>query len=417
MRRQFLLVVLMVMAMVMAACGPDRSGREANSDNVEDQTKPEKLTIWANENENEFDVIEGLTKKFTEETGIEVEVVPLAMDDQTQTIGLDAPAGKGPDLFYQPGVGALAVQGLVQPVQVEQEVLDRYTPESIEALSYEGELYGLPAVVETYALYYNKDIIKEEIETIEDLNNLAKEHTDASKDEFGFLYDATNFYFTYAFMSGYDGYVFGQEEGVFNTEDIGLANEGSIKAGKLLASWFDNGYMPRQINMDIVSGLFSEGKVGAVINGPWALTEYKEALGDKLAVTYLPKLENGNYPRSFIGVKGWMLSEYSENPYWASSLAAFMTNDESAKEYFETTGEIPPNLTILNDSSLQNDELLAGFLTQLTRGEAFPNVASLSEVWEPMADALYFISQGEDPKESLEEGVEFIKQNIEMTNN
>ena len=40
----------------------------------------------------------------------------------------------------------------------------------------------------------------------------------------------------------------------------------------------------------------------AHINGPWAYAEFEEA-GAKYAVAPLPKLNNGIYPQTFIGVK------------------------------------------------------------------------------------------------------------------
>ncbi|MCD8501192.1 MAG: extracellular solute-binding protein [Bacillaceae bacterium] len=274
----------------------------------------------------------------------------------------------------------------------------------------------MPSVVETYALYYNTDRITKAPETMDDLNRIIEDQFNPTNNEYGFLYDATNFYFSYAFMSGYGGYVFGEEDFIFDIDDLGLANEGSVKAGHLISNWFKDGYFPVGLDYDNKSGLFIEGKVGAVVNGPWALNDYRDALGDSLAVSYLPRLDNGEYPRSFIGVKGWMLSQYSENPYWATQLAIFLTMMSLQKSYFEATGEIPPNLAILTDETLLEDRLLSGFLTQLTRGEAFPNVAELSQVWDPMADALFFIAQGDDPKEALDEAVENIREQIELVN-
>jgi len=215
-------------------------------------------------------------------------------------------------------------------------------------------------------------------------------------------------------MAGYGAYILGQEGDSYNLDDVGLASEGAIQGATLIQGWFDNEYMPPGINMDVTNGLFTDGKVGAIINGPWARYDFEEALGENLGTAPLPQLDNGDYPQTFLGTKGWMLSSYSDYPEEATDLAVYLTSEESLMEYFETTGEIPANSAILASEEFVNDPLLNGFAVQLERAESFPNVAALSAVWQPMADALTFITQGDDVKETLENGVMTIEQDIEL---
>ncbi len=411
--------MLLLLLMLLAACGPDRD--EETNDNGESDTDatettesdgPNQLKIWA-PNDQSSD-IENIVAGYTEETGIEVEVVPFAMDEQEEAISLDGPSGNGPDLFFQPGIGSLSIKGLVQPMEVDQEVLDTYSEGSVEALSYEGEIYGLPAVVETLALYYNKNLVPEAPETVEDLANIAEELTNAANDEYGFLYPATDFYYSFPFMAGYGANIFAEENDVYNIDEIGLASEEAVQGGELIQGWFTNNYIPTGITQDVVGGLFSDGNVGAIINGPWALTEMREALGEDLGTAPLPQLENGQYPQTFLGTKGWMLSAYTEYPDEATELAIYLTNESSLQQYFDATGEMPAKSSILSSPQVQDDPLLTGFGTQLERAKPFPPVPALSAVWDPMADALTFITEGEDVGATLEGAVEEIQQDIEM---
>src|SRR5699024_11982589 len=82
--------------------------------------------------------------------------------------------------------------------------------EAVTSFSYEGIQYGIPAVVETYAMFYNTDLVPETPETIEELIEVAQDLTDG--DTYGFLMNATDFYFAYPFLTGAEGYVFGQDE-------------------------------------------------------------------------------------------------------------------------------------------------------------------------------------------------------------
>jgi arabinogalactan oligomer/maltooligosaccharide transport system substrate-binding protein len=377
--------------------------------------KPAELTVWPDVDTDKLAVLEKAAAKYTEKTGIKVNLKPIAMNDQPETLSLDGPAGKGPDLFYQPGIGSLVVKGLVQPIKVDQAVLDAYTPESLDALSQDGVLYGLPLVTETYALFYNKKLLPEAPKTFADLEKIAAERTDAKKQQYGFLFEATNFYFAWSLLGGSGGYIFKQgDDGKYDINDIGLNKEGAVKGATLIQSWFNKGYLPKGVNSDIVGGLFGEGKAAAIINGPWAINDLKKKLGDDLAVAPLPTLEGGAHPTSFIGVKGYMLSKFSKHPEWASDLAAFLTNEENALDWFKQTGEVPPVKNVLSNPELTGNPLVAGFSEQIQYGQPFPTVPELDHVWDPMANALKFIMDGKDVQASLDDAVKMIQDKMKM---
>jgi len=411
----FLTVVLAFV--VLVGCGPKRDVQEtkggtggADTGNVE---KPEKLVIWVNDDEKQKQAMTDIINKYTEKTGIDVEVVGVSMLEQTQKLALDGPAGNGPDIFYQPHdrIGDIVLQGLAEPIDLGS-VKDQYSETAINAVTFDGKYYGVPQVVETYGLFYNKDLVAKAPKTMDELMSIAKEHTNASQDKYGFLIEAANFYFVYPFFAGYGGYVFSKTDGKYDTNDIGLANEGAVKGGQLIQSWFKEGYVPKEVTPDIMNGLFTEGKVATVITGPWNIAPYRDALGDKLATAPLPLLDNGEHPKSFVGVKTWMLSSFSDNKEWAIDLMKFITNTENAMYYYEKAGEMPANKEALESEKIVNDPLIAGFAEQIQYGEPMPSVPQMSQVWDPMGNALQFISKGDDPKQVLEEAVEAIQNNI-----
>jgi len=429
-----LILCMLIAALALTACGgnketapsssPSASAGSSSSASASESPsadpsgmpeKPAELTVWPDVDTDKLAVLEKAAAKYTEKTGIKVNLKPIAMNDQPETLSLDGPAGKGPDLFYQPGIGSLVVKGLVQPIKVDQAVLDAYTPESLDALSQDGVLYGLPLVTETYALFYNKKLLPEAPKTFADLEKIAAERTDAKKQQYGFLFEATNFYFAWSLLGGSGGYIFKQgDDGKYDINDIGLNKEGAVKGATLIQSWFNKGYLPKGVNSDIVGGLFGEGKAAAIINGPWAINDLKKKLGDDLAVAPLPTLEGGAHPTSFIGVKGYMLSKFSKHPEWASDLAAFLTNEENALDWFKQTGEVPPVKNVLSNPELTGNPLVAGFSEQIQYGQPFPTVPELDHVWDPMANALKFIMDGKDVQASLDDAVKMIQDKMKM---
>lgn len=412
-----LFMAMILMIGVLAACGPKRDVEQVKENNkgnaTENVKKPEKLVVWVNDEEKQKQALNDIFKKYTEKTGIKVETVAVSMLDQAKKIALDGPAGKGPDIFYQPHdrIGDIVLQGLADPVDLG-DAKSEYSKTAMDAVTYDAQTYGVPFVVETYGLFYNKNLVPEAPQTMEELMKIAKEKTTPSKDRYGFLMEAANFYFVYPFFAGYGGYVFRNEDGKMDTSDIGLANDGAVKGAELVQSWFENGYIPKEINQDVMNGLFTKGNVATVISGPWNIATYSDALGDKLATAPLPVLENGEHPKSFVGVKAWMLSAYSKNKEWATDLMKFITNEENSLHYYEVAGEMPANEKALTNEKIKNDPLISGFAEQIQYGEPMPNVPQMSQVWGPMGNALQFIAKGDNPKEVLKEAVKTIQDKI-----
>ncbi|ADU31216.1 extracellular solute-binding protein [Evansella cellulosilytica] len=427
-KKKLLIMTMMMLTLMLVAVGCGRDAAEPveedestveNGSDVTEETsddvvpeKPESLEIWANNEEYQFAAIEHLVKQFEEEHGIEVLVTPYLMADQDEAFELDGPSGIGPDLIFQPHdrLGNLVTQNLLAPLEADEATLAEYTEDAIIAFTLDGEVYGAPLVMENTALYYNKDIISEVPETMEELYELAEELTDASNDEYGFLFEALNFYHVFPWMGGYGGYVFPQDaEGNYDPTDLGLNNEGSVEAFAEVQSLFERGLIPRSITEDVLNGLFTDGKVGAVLSGPWYMASFSDALGDSLGVAPLPTLSNGEDPTPFAGVKGWLVSNYTEHTYWASQLALHLTSADSQAYYFEETGEIPAR----PDADIDHP-LAEGFLDQSQSAIPMPNIPEMGQVWDPMEDAVQFNADGDDPKEILDEAVEDIFLNIDL---
>ncbi len=244
-------VSMFLLIFLLAACAPDREEEAAttgeSNGSSEEVDKPEELTIWANDREEQLEAIEKMASDYEEQTGINVKVESKPMMDQLQELSLAGPEGNGPDLFFQAHdqIGNIVAQGLADPLDLSDEELSSYADSSVEAVTYEFEgesnIYGIPAVIETYGIFYNKDIVPEAPETIEELKTILEENTDASADQYGFLMRPNDLYFAFPFFKNHGGYIFGGDVGEYDTEDIGLSNEGAYEGGELFQSFFGSG--------------------------------------------------------------------------------------------------------------------------------------------------------------------------------
>lgn len=414
-----MIILCLTFVFLLSACGNDdviKTENELLQDEQVDQSgepeKPSQLTMWVHHEEAQLNAYEKITEKFTEEFGIEVELVPYGQGDQLEGISLDGPSGLGPDLFYSAHdqVGNIYNQGLAAELELtenQKERLENYNEDVVNSFSYNGEQYGIPAVVETYVLFYNKSLIDEAPATVNEMMDIANTFKDEEK--YGFVIDASNFYFVYPFLTASGGYVFEETKpGEFDVNAVGLNSEGAISGGELIQSWFKEELIPVGMTFDIMNDLFIAGDAAMAVNGPWAIPSYEEALGDDLGISTLPAWESDPIS-SFSGNKGWLVNYYSENIYWATELALYITNAESGSLYYQIANELPANL-----NAEVKDEKMQPVLDQIEFATVMPNVPEMDQVWEPMADALQFISQGEDPESVLNEAVEKINQQIEI---
>jgi len=411
-----------VLAATLVGCGggttqteqPTQEPAPSTEQPATDEFKAEEgasLVVWESK-DKEQEVMKQIAEKFTAETGIPVKVEQVESPDQLAKLTTDGPAGLGADVvtFPHDGLGTAVATGLILPNDYfEEETNTEYMENAVKAVTMDGILYGYPKSIETYALFYNKDLIPEAPKTFDEVIAYAKENTDVKNNKYGFMWDVGNFYFSYSFLAGFGGYVF--KDGT-NPEDIGLNNEGAVEGAKFIQSLKE--ILPLNsgdITGDVKTSLFTDGKLALNIDGPWAIGGFKEA-GVNFGVAPLPKLPNGEHPASFSGVKAFYVNAYTKYPNAAKLFARFATSQESQKQYFEVAGLIPAR-TDLQDVVSQ-DEIAKALFEQFTYSSPMPSISQMGAVWTPGAAAISAIwNDNKDPKAALDEAVEQIKQTMQ----
>ncbi len=412
-------MMLVLMLGVLAACGPqdeEEEGGETGKNNSGETDKPEKLVVWEDKDKSGW--LKKVAADFEKEHGIKIEFKEVEMATKMRDqIRLDGPAGSGPDILTLPHdqIGQVAVEGLIAEMKVSDETKALFSESSIAAQTYDGKLYGLPKSAETPIFIYNKALMSEVPATMEELYDFAKENTKDGK--FGFLAKWDDFYFAHGPIAGNGGYVFGETADGLNPDDLGLNNDGAVKGTEYIQKWYTEKLFPSGIigenGGSTMDGLFNEGKVASVMNGPWAFNAIEEA-GIEYGAAPFPKFADGTPMKTFMGVKGWHVSAYSKNQEWATKFLEFITSDENAKYRFEETKEVPTNVALVEDPAIAENEGAKAVALQTQDAVPMPNIPQMAEVWGPMANALQTVVTGKaEPKTALDSAVNQIKQNIE----
>lgn len=404
---------ILLVTILLASCGPNRTKEEINKalNDDEKKTKPESLTMWV-DGDKQMSFYKEITDEYTKKTGIKVILKNTAQDDQVDNLSLDGPSGKGPDLFFQPHdrAGDAYLQGLAAEIKFTDKELQGYSKEALDALNYDGKQLALPVIVESTAIAYNKKLVKTPPKTMKDVEQIAEKVTNKEKKQFGFMFDAKNFYFNYPFLFSQGGYIFKENKNGFDTKDVAVNAPEVIKNGQRLQSWYDKGYITKSANQDVIVGLFKEGQVGMFVTGPWQTQEFKDALGENFATATFPT-DNGKQMKPFLGVRGWFISEYSKEKYWAKDLLLFLTNQAHMQKYTDEMQEITGRTDVTS-----KNKLLKAYEQQARHAVAMPNIPEMSQVWDPMGNAATFISNGKKPKAALDEAKDGIDEQVEIMN-
>ncbi|MBB6634723.1 maltose ABC transporter substrate-binding protein [Cohnella thailandensis] len=364
-----------------------------------------KLVVWeANE---QVEYMKAVAKEFETKYGVPVTVEVVAGGDQGTRLSTDGPSKTAADVLTLPHdqIGLAAKAGLLLPNDVfEEETRATSVEAATNASSYEGVLYGYPKSIETYALFYNKDLFPEPPKTWDEILKFGETYTDAGQKKYAIMWEFVGYY-SYPFIGGFGGYMFGADD-----KDIGLNKGDTAKGFEFLRSL--KKILPMNagdITYDVKTQLFKEGKLALNIDGPWSVAAFKDSVD--FGVAPLPKLPNGNDAMSFSGVKSYYVNSYSNYPQAARLFAHFASNKENQLMNYRMTGAIPANKEAGEDPLIANDPITSGFFRQFSHSVPMPSNSGVDLAWEALKAT--FIALWDDPSLEIQPTLDNMAKTIE----
>jgi arabinogalactan oligomer/maltooligosaccharide transport system substrate-binding protein len=357
------------------------------------------LTVWESLNgPDEFIKQAGIAYTKTH-PNVEIKFVNVELGDAAGQIALDGPAGVGPDLFAAPHdkLGELVTGGhvleTVSPDDVSKEVLGACS----QALKYEGKMYGYPISAETYALFYNKDLISENDvpKTWEALAEWVKNFNIRNPKKYGFIMDVGNGYYTIIFTTSENNRLFGSF-GTDTTKSY-LNNSSAVKGMKFFQSLHSIIDVPAaDLTTAVCDAAFQSGNAAMYITGLWNVKPFEDA-GVNFGVAPLPALPGEVNPAaSFSGTRAMFVSAYTDHPAEAADFARFILTPEMQQLRFNLTGAMPSI-----DTSVSS-KYMPGFLKQLDFAFPMPSIPEMAAFWDTMGNTSKNIWDGADVQKELD---------------
>jgi arabinogalactan oligomer/maltooligosaccharide transport system substrate-binding protein len=320
--------------------------------------------------------------------GVKVTTLAIPYDAFADRITAAVPRGKGPDLFIyaQDRLGGWIEAGnTIEPIDfyLDAPTKARFLPTTLQAMTYQGNVYGLPLNFKVITMIYNKKLVPKPPTTSVALVATAKRLTNAKAGRFGLAYSYADFYYHAALMNAFGG-------GVFDAQRKPTLNSAAnVKSFQLLMKWFTTDrILPAEPSTALITSLFNDGKAAIVFSGPWFLGEVAKGVDYGLAP--LPTLaEAGGAPmRPWMTVEGVFVAAPSTKKDAAYDVAMFLTDLPAAKTLALRGRQTPSNLKVWEDAQVAADPVLAAFRKQVEVAVPMPNLAEMTLVWSPATTAM-----------------------------
>ncbi len=402
--KKFLCIILsvLILALTLTACscgaqsqmGTDGNNNSGNASGSDSAARKIELTVWESTGgPDEF--IRQAGQRYTDmNPNVTIKYVNVELNDTSSQIALDGPAGVGPDLFVAPHdrIGELVEGGHIMKTRNPERIRETALDVCIDAITYKGELYGYPVAAETYALFYNKDLIKNPPKTFDELIDFCKGYN--KDDKYGLVFDVANAYYTIIFATK------GGNRPLSDTDSdsMGLNNDAAVEG----MTYFQNlrksilNVPSADLTTAVADEAFRSGSAAMHITGPWNLATYRDA-GLNFGVAPIPSLPGEDTPpASFSGTRTMFVSAYSQHPDETAAFAEFLMSDEMQKLRYELTEALPSVELELED------EHIKGFMQQLEYSYAMPSIPAMGKFWDAMNSASANIWDGADVKKELD---------------
>lgn len=381
------------------------------AEQTDEELTPEagaKLVVW--EAQEQLEYMKEIGAAFEQQYGVPVTVEQVAGGDQGSRLSTDGPSKTAADVLTLPHdqIGLAVKAGLLLPNDVyEEETRNANVETAVTASSQNGILYGYPKSVETYAMFYNKDLFPESPKTWDEIIKFAETFNDTKQKKYTIMWEFVGYY-SYPFIASYGGYMFGDNN--TNANDIGLNKGDTVQGFEFLRTL--KKILPMNagdISYDVKTQLFKEGKLALNVDGPWSVSAFKDSVN--FGVAPLPKFPNGKDSISFSGVKSYYVNSYTSYPVAARMFAHFASNKENQLKNFELTGAIPANKEAGEDPKIKDDPYVSGFFQQFSNSHPMSSVPGTDLAWEALKAT--FISIWDDPSLDIKTSLDKMVKNIE----
>jgi len=397
--------------LILSLAGCNNKENTSNNNSTTSSTGTISLTLWGSaEDQKMLSEMTESFKKTDNKNTYDIKLKVMGEDKSSDEVLKDISAAGDVFAAAHDKLGELVESTAIYPISTKysDEVKKNFTEGAVNAVTYNGKMYGFPVSQKTYFLYYDKRIYSES--DVKNLDSMLKKQVNPGVSRLG--YDFENGYFSAAFFLTNGCELFGSKGTEKNK--VTFNNASGLEVAKYISNLKSKGAI--QISDSEVESRFTEGKIGAYVTGDWKYKALKEILKDNLGIVELPNVNFGSgekHMKSFGSYNIYCVNAKTKQAEAAMSLANFLTSKENQLKRFKDRALIPTNKEISEDSSVKEDLLTKVILEQSKYSVLVPTIPQMSKFWNAIKPTVRDVFNGnikqEDFQKSLDKMVEEIK--------
>ena len=358
------------------------------------------LTLWTDA--LRAPALKSVSAQFQKDTGVTIKLVIKDFATVDKDFISQVPTGKGPDIIVSPHdkLGAYVQNGVVAPIQLGDSA-SKYAKVAIQAVTYNGNVYGLPYSIENIAMVRNTALAPTAAKTFDDVIASGKAAVASGAAKYPFLLGLDpkqgDPYHLYPLQTSFGSSVFAQKsDGSYDGSKLTLGDPAGVKFATALKTWGAEGILNPNITADIAATSFAKGESPYFISGPWNIGAIKKA-GVKYAIDPLPTA-GPDAAKPFLGVNAFFLSAKSKNKVAATKFLVNYLGTDAVQEKLYTVGDRAPALTSAFDTIAATNSDIQAFGKVGRNGVPMPSIPQMASVWADWGSAELALIKGEgDP--------------------
>jgi arabinogalactan oligomer / maltooligosaccharide transport system substrate-binding protein len=411
-------ILLAALALIVSACGGGGDDGGTTGGTTGGATSGGNLVIWTGGGPSGEET-KKLGEAFGQQNGVNVTVQIVPEELQTQFVTASQ-AGKAPDVVMgaHDWIGNLVQNGTIDPIQMTDETKASYEEQAIKAVTFNGQIYGVPYTMNNIVLFRNTDLAPQAPSSIEDLVATGKKlKADGKTSEILALPIGPTgdpYHINPLYTSG-GGYMFGQEaNGDYNPKDLGVAEPSAVQAYEKIGELGEKGEgaLKRSITTDNILSLFTAKKAAYMVSGPWQFADLNKTK-IKYDISPVPAFEGGKPASPFITVDAAYVASKGKNKalaqefvtnYWSTlevNLALFKANPNvpALKAALEQLQSSDPNVVKVADAGRES-------------GVIMPSIPEMAAVWDPLGKAEAAVVAGANPETTVPAAAKAIQNSL-----
>jgi raffinose/stachyose/melibiose transport system substrate-binding protein len=373
----FAFLALMLLIAVVAGCGSSKNDNSesntnapATSDSSSDTPeKMKKISIFQSKVEI-AESLEALAKKYTDETGNEIEVWGSAGDAYMTQLQAKLAANEGPSIFSV-GSGSESEKFKSYYYDMSNEPFVKNIAPNME-LKLDGKIVGVPVGVEGFGLVYNKSLV--DSKNVTDLDSFTKVLETLKADGKNGLSLSQEAYFLIGHIINTPFALQADPQAFIEKLNKGEVKMTDTKEFQEFAKFMDvikkNSINPLEVTYDSQMGDLATGKTAIVHQGNWSYGMLKDYEDVEVGMMPLPLLGN---TKLAVGVPGsWVINggADADEIKAASAFLNWMLTSETGKNTIVNEFKFIPAMTNIEANDL--DPLSQAVFEATKSGQTIP---------------------------------------------